>query len=142
QYGEVGLVRESLRDREALLRCRPHLVRPIELLIPLRAGDPVPPWKLEVGLFLYDRLAVESRLPRHRRLSRQETLQREPDLAAAAGGAARAGAGWDQGQSPGAAPRRGRAAGTGLCGGEERRAALLYSAMARTAPDRNDRHAI
>src|SRR5947209_818468 len=83
QYGEVGLVRESLRDREALLQKRPHLVRPIELLIPVRSGDSMPPWKLEVGLFLYDRLAGASRLPRHRRLSRKETLQREPDLEAA-----------------------------------------------------------
>src|SRR5438445_793706 len=81
QYGEVGLVREALHDREALLRKRPHLVRPIELLIPLRAGGLVPPWKLELGLMLYDRLAGASCLPRHRRLARAETLEREPDLA-------------------------------------------------------------
>jgi glycerol-3-phosphate dehydrogenase len=80
QYGEIGLVREALHDREALLRRRPHLVRPIELLIPVRAGGPVPPWKLELGLTLYDRLAGASRRPRHRRLSRAETLEREPDL--------------------------------------------------------------
>src|SRR5919198_5840280 len=41
QYGEIGLVREALGDRERLLRRRPHLVRPIELLIPMRAGGPV-----------------------------------------------------------------------------------------------------
>src|SRR5436305_10444856 len=80
QYGEVGLVRESLRDRELLLRTRPHLVRPIELLIPVRAGDQVPPWKLGAGLFLYDRLEGGSQLPHHRHLSREETLQREPHL--------------------------------------------------------------
>jgi glycerol-3-phosphate dehydrogenase len=80
QYGEFGLVREALHDREVLLRRRPHLVRPIELLIPVREGGPVPPWKLEAGLQLYDRLAGASRLPRHRRLSREETLLREPDL--------------------------------------------------------------
>jgi glycerol-3-phosphate dehydrogenase len=80
QYGEFGLVRESLRDRELLLRTRPHLVRPIELLIPVRVGDPVPAWKLEAGLFLYDRLAASRQLPFHRRLSREETLAREPHL--------------------------------------------------------------
>src|SRR5438876_8417012 len=80
QYGELCLVRESLRDRELLLRRRPHLVRPIELLIPVYEGGPVPPWKLEAGLLLYDRLAGKTRLPRHRRLSRQETLRREPNL--------------------------------------------------------------
>src|SRR5215210_8340922 len=57
QYGELGLVREALHDRELLLRRRPHLVRPLELLIPVREKGPVPPWKLEVGLQLYDRLA-------------------------------------------------------------------------------------
>ena len=80
QHGEIGLVRESLRDRELLLRQRPHLVRPIELLIPVRADDPIPSWKLEAGLFLYDRLAGNSQLARHRRLTREETLRREPHL--------------------------------------------------------------
>jgi glycerol-3-phosphate dehydrogenase len=80
QYGELGLVREALHDRELLLRRRPHLVRPIELLIPMYAGGPVPAWKLKAGLLLYDRLAGKSRLPRHRRLSREESLRREPDL--------------------------------------------------------------
>src|SRR2546422_9837015 len=36
QYGEVGLVREALHDREALLRKRPRPGRPVELLIPMR----------------------------------------------------------------------------------------------------------
>jgi glycerol-3-phosphate dehydrogenase len=80
QYGELGLVREALRDRERLLRHRPHLVRPIELLIPVHEGGPVPPWKLEAGLRLYDALAGASHLPRHRHLSRKETLGREPHL--------------------------------------------------------------
>jgi glycerol-3-phosphate dehydrogenase len=80
QYGEIGLVREALRDREVLLRKRPHLVRPIELLIPVRRGGPVPPWKLEVGLALYDRLAGASGLARHRRLSPKQMLDREPGL--------------------------------------------------------------
>jgi glycerol-3-phosphate dehydrogenase len=80
QYGELGLVREALHDRELLLRRRPHLVRPIELLIPVHEGGPVPAWKLEAGLLLYDRLAGKTCLPRHRRLSRAETLRREPDM--------------------------------------------------------------
>src|SRR5437899_3200619 len=40
QYGELGLVREALHDRELLLRRRPHLVRPLELLIPVHEGGP------------------------------------------------------------------------------------------------------
>jgi glycerol-3-phosphate dehydrogenase len=33
QYGEIGLVRESLRERELLLKERPHLVRPIDFVL-------------------------------------------------------------------------------------------------------------
>src|SRR6188474_527821 len=35
EYGEFGLVRESLRERETLLRIAPHLVRPLPLVVPI-----------------------------------------------------------------------------------------------------------
>src|ERR1700674_4391117 len=35
EHGEVGLVRESLRERETLMRIAPHLVRPLPLLVPI-----------------------------------------------------------------------------------------------------------
>jgi glycerol-3-phosphate dehydrogenase len=35
EYGEIGLVRESLRERERLLARSPHLVRPLEFLLVL-----------------------------------------------------------------------------------------------------------
>src|SRR5438552_5457307 len=35
EYRELGLVRESLRERERLLRERPHLVRPLQCLLAL-----------------------------------------------------------------------------------------------------------
>ena len=38
EHGEVGLVRESLRERERLLWAAPHLVRPLPLVIPLYRG--------------------------------------------------------------------------------------------------------
>src|SRR5436305_7019583 len=38
EHGELGLVRESLRERETLLRVAPHLVRPLPLLIPVYAN--------------------------------------------------------------------------------------------------------
>src|SRR5580765_7563986 len=34
EFGELGLVRESLREREILLKLAPHLVRPLPLLLP------------------------------------------------------------------------------------------------------------
>src|SRR6059036_666336 len=38
EHREFGLVRESLRERENLLRIAPHLVRPIPILIPIYKG--------------------------------------------------------------------------------------------------------
>src|SRR5438128_7638614 len=37
EYGEIGLVREALRERERLLRDHPHLVRPLHFLMALDA---------------------------------------------------------------------------------------------------------
>ena len=34
EYGEISLVRESLRERERLFHIAPHLVKPLPLLIP------------------------------------------------------------------------------------------------------------
>src|ERR687898_2424424 len=39
EHGELGLVRESLREREILLRIAPHLVRPLPILLPIYRGD-------------------------------------------------------------------------------------------------------
>ena len=35
EYAEFSLVRESLAERERLLAAAPHLVRPLEILLPL-----------------------------------------------------------------------------------------------------------
>ncbi|HKD12488.1 MAG TPA: glycerol-3-phosphate dehydrogenase/oxidase, partial [Thermoanaerobaculia bacterium] len=86
--GNVRLVFESLSERARLSRLAPHLVRPTDFLFPAYRGRGVAPWQLEVGLTLYDLLALGRSLRRHRRLSREETLRRErmlesPELAAA-----------------------------------------------------------
>jgi glycerol-3-phosphate dehydrogenase len=83
---ELGLVRESLRERGRLVRTRPHLVRPLELLIPLYPSSPgapsIPPWQLALGLALYDCLARDPLFSRSSRLSPMAVRAREPDLAA------------------------------------------------------------
>jgi glycerol-3-phosphate dehydrogenase len=86
--GNVRLVFESLSERARLSRLAPHLVRPTDFLFPAYHGRGVPAWQLEVGLTLYDLLALGRETRRHRRLSREETLRRErmlesPELAAA-----------------------------------------------------------
>src|SRR4051794_26206700 len=63
EHGEFRLVRESLAEREVLLRMAPHLVRPLQLVLPHGAGSR-PRWMLRAGLFLYDRLGAGRSLPR------------------------------------------------------------------------------
>lgn len=61
EYYEFGLVRESLHEREILLKAAPHLVRPMEFILP---HDPAQrsPFMIRLGLFLYDRLAGRKKL--------------------------------------------------------------------------------
>jgi glycerol-3-phosphate dehydrogenase len=65
---DFRLVRLDLRERDTLLRIAPHLVQPLEFLIPFFAGAPVSPLKLRLGLTLYDALSFDSSLPSHRML--------------------------------------------------------------------------
>ena len=90
EYGEVGLVRESLLERERLVRLAPHLVEPLGFYVPLRGrlgglrsaaarlvglDGLARRWAsargrgalvVRVGLALYDLLAIGSAWPRHR----------------------------------------------------------------------------
>ena len=80
EHGEFGLVRESLREREALLNISPHLVRPLEILVPIYKHARRGVWTIRAGMIAYDLLSFGKALPRHRMLSRTETLQRVPEL--------------------------------------------------------------
>jgi glycerol-3-phosphate dehydrogenase len=89
EYGELALVRESLAERARLVRLAPHLVRPLGFFLPVRrrtggllaaaarlagweslarrlsgpGGRGL--WAVNVGLWLYDRLAADGDWPRH-----------------------------------------------------------------------------
>lgn len=65
EHGEFRLVRESLAEREAMLRIAPHLIRPLEFVLP-HARELRPRWMVHAGLLLYDALAGRSSLPRSR----------------------------------------------------------------------------
>jgi len=57
EHGEIGLVRESLRERERLLRERSHLVQPTQFLLLLNEQSQRSALKVRIGLWLYQRLA-------------------------------------------------------------------------------------
>jgi glycerol-3-phosphate dehydrogenase len=81
EHGQVGLVRESLREREALLRDYPQLVRPLPFLIPAYRDDSRSRWWVRIGLEAYDWIGRSRLVERHRQLSAAETLRVEPGLA-------------------------------------------------------------
>ncbi len=57
EHGEVGLVRESLRERERLLREKSHLVHPMHFLLVLNEKSSRSALKVRLGLWIYQRLA-------------------------------------------------------------------------------------
>ncbi|MFG1997081.1 glycerol-3-phosphate dehydrogenase/oxidase [Actinoplanes sp. NPDC048988] len=77
---DFALVREALRERGLLLtRLAPHLVRPVRFLYPLQHHA----WErvyAGTGVTLYDTLAMNGGLPRHRNLTRRGALRECPAL--------------------------------------------------------------
>src|SRR5215211_6790433 len=81
EHGEVGLVRESLRERELLLsKVAPHLVRPLPMLVPVYAGRRRGCVRLRAGMLAYDLLSSSKSLPRHRMLAAAEARAYAPGL--------------------------------------------------------------
>ncbi len=68
QY-EFRLVRESLAEREVLLRAAGHIISPLRFVLPVHAGLR-PPWLIRLGLFLYDHIGGRKILPPTRTLRR------------------------------------------------------------------------
>jgi glycerol-3-phosphate dehydrogenase len=73
EHGDFRLVRESLAEREVLLRMAPYLVRPMRFVLPQGPGSR-PRWLVHLGLFLYDRLGGARSLPGAQSLD----LRRDP----------------------------------------------------------------
>jgi len=80
KYLHVKLVRESLREREILLKIAPHLVHPEQFLIPIYKGRHDKKFEINIGLIGYDLLAGSKRLEHHKMLSKSEILKHEPFL--------------------------------------------------------------
>lgn len=77
---DFTLVRMDLRERETLLRIAPHLVKPLEFLVPFYSSGIFERLKMRAGMILYDLLSYDKTLPSHRMLSARETLAAEPSL--------------------------------------------------------------
>lgn len=73
EHYEFRLVRESLMERETLLRNAPHIIWPLRFVLPHHSGLR-PAWLLRLGLFLYDHLGGRKLLPPAKSLD----LRRDP----------------------------------------------------------------
>ena len=59
---DFALVRKALQEREILLRKAPHIITPLEFVLP-HAKHLRPAWLIRIGLFIYDHLAAHPLLP-------------------------------------------------------------------------------
>lgn len=85
---ELGLVRESLKERKILGNIAPNFIYPIPFMIPnyrrYRGGM----WMMMLGMFLYDVLSFDKKdtwdkskeLPNHDSYRRRKTLRLEPGI--------------------------------------------------------------
>ncbi len=78
EHFHFALVRESLRERAWLLEHLPELVKPMEILLPIYRDSPRARATVKAGLILYDRLASDENIAKHRTLSVEELLERAP----------------------------------------------------------------
>jgi glycerol-3-phosphate dehydrogenase len=92
QHFDLGLVREALLERQLLVALAPHLVRPLQIVVPAFDGARLDRL-VGVGLNLYDVMSVERRRgrrssgegwspDRHRVISGEEVLELLPALRA------------------------------------------------------------
>jgi glycerol-3-phosphate dehydrogenase len=61
EHYEFRLVRESLKEREVLLKSAPHIIWPMDFVLP-HNNNLRPYWMIKSGLFLYDHLAGKQKL--------------------------------------------------------------------------------
>ena len=77
---EIGLVRETGRERAVVHRLAPHLAAPEKMLLPLIEGGQFGKILTSIGLMVYDVLAGVDKPDQRVMLDKQETLREEPML--------------------------------------------------------------
>lgn len=77
--GRLGLMWDSVRERERLLRQAPGLVEPLDFIVPLYARRPPRRWEMGLALALYDGMAGRRG---HRYYPRRALMALEPLLGA------------------------------------------------------------
>ena len=77
EHYEFALVREALAERERLWAIAPHIIWPMNFVLPHVKGLR-PRWLLRLGLFLYDHIGARKRLPAARSIALRQHPAGEP----------------------------------------------------------------
>jgi glycerol-3-phosphate dehydrogenase len=80
EQGEIGLVFESVSERRVQGQVAPHLVRPLKFLVPIYEGDRVGLETMNIGLWIYDTLAMFRAPGLHRTHRGEKARELEPAL--------------------------------------------------------------
>jgi glycerol-3-phosphate dehydrogenase len=78
---QFGLVFQCCNERRTMRKVAPRLVRPLPFLYPLYRGQKPAPWKMRLGLTVYDAMGLVRKVQRHRWLQPDEVKRREPLVA-------------------------------------------------------------
>lgn len=76
KYGQLGLVREGLKERHYLLQLFPHLVKPLQFLLPVYGSK----FSYSVGMWLYKQFSRDKELSAYRYLDKEETINYFPAI--------------------------------------------------------------
>lgn len=77
---EFGLVFEASRERRTLWRIAPDLVRPLPFLFPVYRDARWPAWMIDIGLWMYDGLALFRNFGRHQMCSNAQIKKMLPGI--------------------------------------------------------------
>lgn len=80
EHAQFRLVFEGTNERALLMKVAPHLVRPLEFLLPVYKHDKPGLFVLDVGLWIYDGLSKFSSPKLHRTVRRPRVAKLEPGL--------------------------------------------------------------
>lgn len=80
EHYDFALVRESLVERERLIRNAPHLVKNVPWIMPVYKHSKRGPLLVRLGMILFDILSYDKSAPRHKFLTRKETIDAFPGI--------------------------------------------------------------
>lgn len=83
EHLDLALVRESLKERERLFKLAPHLVKPVDLIMPFYKKNRRPPWMIWLGMIAYDFLSIDKSVRWHRILGKKTVKDRFSGMEAA-----------------------------------------------------------